>query len=217
MTSWKALPFILVRRSKSFSVDRLSCSRLTSFHQFSHRSHNSQNSHKSMLEQCFDLSIRLFSSVTKDSIHISELFKKELLKDHSNREVTKLLTFILNDPKAMIDRNLALTLNLKVNFHHGKPYYLSSSQVPKHVFRSISKNPISNFGPDSESAQIIETFSDLIKDAKIHNPTKVLEDLYLDMPNNAWPCLLIGLYCAQDLTDLRAPSTIFNHLIEELA
>ena len=216
MTSWKALPFILVGRSKSLSVDRLSCSRLTSLpkHQFSHRS---QNSHKSMLEQCFDLSIRLFSSVTKDSIHISELFKKELLKDHSNPEVTKLLTFILNDPKAMIDRNLALTLNLKVNFHHGEPYYLSSSQVPKHVFRSISKNPISNFGPDSESAQIIEAFSGLIKDAKIHNPTKVLEDLYLDMPNNAWPCLLIGLYCAKDLTDLRAPSTIFNHLIEELA
>ena len=217
MTSWKALPFILVRRSKSLSVDRLSCSRLTSLHQFSHRSQKSQNIHKSRLEQYFVSSIRLFSSTTKDSIHISELFKKDILKDHSNPEVTKLLTFILNDPKAMIDRNLALTLNLKVNFHHGKPYYLSSSQVPKHVFRSISKNPISNFGPDSESAQIIETFSDLIKDAKIHNPTKVLEDLYLDMPNNAWPCLLIGLYCAQDLTDLRAPSTIFNHLIEELA
>ena len=214
MTSWKALPFILVRRSKSFSVDRLSCSRLTSFHQFSHRSHNS---HKSRLEQYFVSSIRLFSSTTKDSIHISELFKKDILKDHSNPEVTKLLAFILNDPKAMIDRNLALTLNLKVNFHHGKPYYLSSSQVPKHVFQSISKSPISNFGPDSESAQIIEALTDLIQDAKIHTPTKVLEYLYLDMPNNAWPCLLIGLYCAQDLKDLRAPSTIFNHLIEELA
>ena len=82
MTSWKALPFILVRRSKSLNVDRLSCSRWTSLpkHQFSHRSHNSQNSkncHISMLEQCLDLSIRLSSSVTKDSIHISELFRHE--------------------------------------------------------------------------------------------------------------------------------------------
>ena len=211
MISWKVLPLILMRRSMSLNVDKLS--RLTS----PPKQQFNQRSHKLTLEQYFDLSIRLFCSATKDSTHISKLFKTELLKEHSNQEVTKLLTFILNDPKAMIDRNLALTLNLKVNFHHGKPYYLSSSQVPKHVFQSISKHPISNFGPDSESAKIIDAFAVLIKDAKIQNATKLLQDLYLDMPNNAWPCLLIGLYCAQDLDELRAPSTIFNHLYEELA
>ena len=175
----------------------------------------SQLCHKSSIK-C-PVSNRYYSLTKSSSIHISELFKNELLKQHTNPEVIKLVRFILNNSKAMIDPNQALTLHLKVNFHQGKPYYLSSSQVPKHVFQSINKNSISTFGPDSESAAIIDAFTDLVQNAKIKNGPKMLQDLYFDMPNNAWPCLMIGLYCSKDLETLRAPSTVFNHLIEELA
>ena len=97
-------------------LDRLSCSRFTSLplHLFSHWSHNIQT--KLVINQCLNSTlIRPWDF----SVHLpNELFKKDILK--SNPEVTKLFTFIFNDPKSMIDWNLALTLNLKVNFHHAK-------------------------------------------------------------------------------------------------